>query len=208
MSPVQRPARDQVLVFRTRRELRDWFAANHETATEAFIGYYRKGVGKGSTTWVDAVEEALCVGWIDGITFRIDDEVTANRFTPRRRGSNWSAVNIAKVAELRAAGLMRPAGIRAFEERDPRNDMVYSYERPESSFPPEWRERFEADAAAWAGWQAEAPSYRRIVTHWVMSAKRPETRERRFAALLVDAAAGRRVGPMSVGRGSRGTLDR
>ena len=203
MSPVARPARSAVMVFASREELRDWFARNHETATEAFIGYYRKGVGKPSTTWVDAVEEALCVGWIDGITFRIDDEVTANRFTPRRKGSSWSAVNIAKVAELRAAGRMRPAGIRAFEERDRSKDASYSYEQPESAFPPDWLQRFRADAAAWAGWQAETPSYRRTVTHWVMSAKRPETRERRFATLLADTAAGRRVGPMLVSREER-----
>jgi len=188
-----------VLVFDTRAALRDWFESHHETASEAFIGYYRKGVGKPSTTWEQAVEEALCVGWIDGITFRVDDELTANRFTPRRKGSSWSAVNLAKVAELRAAGLMRPAGIRAFEERDQSKDASYSYERPETAFPPDWRARFEADADAWAYWQAETPSYRRTVTHWVMTAKRPDTRERRFAALVADSAAGRRIGPMSSG---------
>jgi uncharacterized protein YdeI (YjbR/CyaY-like superfamily) len=200
VSPIQRPTREQVLVFATRDEMRAWFEANHETATEAFIGYYRKGVPKTSTTWEEAVEEALCVGWIDGITFRVDDEVTANRFTPRRRTSSWSAVNIAKVAELRAAGRMRPAGIRAFEERDRRKDASYSYEQAEVDFPPEWLARFESDAAAWAGWEAETPSYRRIAKHWVMSAKRPETRERRFETLMADSAAGRRIGPMSVGR--------
>lgn len=199
MTPIARPTREEVLVFADRRELRAWFEANHKTAREAYIGYYRKGVGKTSTTWVQAVEEALCVGWIDGITFRIDDEVTANRFTPRRKGSSWSAVNIAKVAELRAAGLMHPAGIRTFEERDRSKDASYSYERPEAAFPAEWLARFEADADAWTHWQAETPSYRRTVTHWVMSAKRPETRERRFATLAADSAAGRRIGPMRIG---------
>lgn len=196
MSPIARPTRDQVLVFETPRQLRAWFEMNHETATEAFIGYYRRGVGKPSTTWVQAVEEALCFGWIDGITFRVDGEVTANRFTPRRRSSNWSAVNIAKVADLRAAGRMHPAGIRAFEERDRSKDASYSYERPESAFPPDWLARFKADASAWAYWQRETPSYRRTVTHWAMSAKRAATRERRFAVLLLDSAAGRRIGPM------------
>jgi uncharacterized protein YdeI (YjbR/CyaY-like superfamily) len=200
MSPISRPTRDQVLVFETPEELRAWFGANHETATEAFIGYYRRGVDKPSTTWVQAVEEALCFGWIDGITFRVDDEVTANRFTPRRPTSNWSAVNIAKVAELRAAGRMRPAGIRAFEERDRSKDASYSYERPESTFPPDWLDRFRADESAWTYWVEETPSYRRQVTYWVVSAKRPETRERRFATLLADSNAGRRIGPMRVGR--------
>jgi uncharacterized protein YdeI (YjbR/CyaY-like superfamily) len=188
-----------VLVFATRDELRAWFEAHHETATEAFIGYYRRGVGKPSTTWEQAVEEALCVGWIDGITFRIDDEVTANRFTPRRRGSTWSAVNIAKVAELRAAGLMRPAGIRAFEERDRRKDQIYSYERPPRPLPPEWVRRFQDEAGAWAWWERQAPSFRNTATHWVMSAVKPETRERRFATLIEEARAGRRPRPFRIG---------
>lgn len=118
MSPIQRPTRDQVLVFSTQAELRAWFEANHAVAPEAFIGSYRKGVPKQSATYAQAVEEALCFGWIDGITFRIDDEVTASRFTPRRKGSNWSAPNIARVAELSAAGRMHPAGLHAFESRD------------------------------------------------------------------------------------------
>lgn len=200
MSPVQRPTREQVLVFETRQALRDWFEAHHQAASEAFIGYYRKGVGKASTSWEQAVEEALCVGWIDGITFRIDDEVTANRFTPRRRGSNWSAVNIAKVAQLRAAGLMLPAGIRAFEERDRSKDVISSSERPAPTIPPGWMRRLEADSDAWAHWQSESPSYRRAAAHWVVSAVRPETRARRFAALLADSAAGRRAPPFRVGR--------
>ena len=201
MSPIRRPSRDEVLVFSTRAALRDWFAANHETAAEAFIGYYRKGVGKTSTTWEEAVEEALCVGWIDGITYRVDDEVTANRFTPRRKSSNWSAVNIAKVAELRAAGLMRPAGIRAFEERDRLKEASYSYEKPPVELPPDLVERFQADSDAWAYWESEAPSYRRTVTHWLMSVKQPQTRERRFAALVADSRAHRRIGPMRYRRG-------
>jgi uncharacterized protein YdeI (YjbR/CyaY-like superfamily) len=200
MSPVSRPTRDQVLVFETPAELRAWFEANHETAAEAFIGYYRRGVDKPSTTWAQAVEDALCFGWIDGITFRVDDEVTANRFTPRRRTSNWSAVNIAKVAELRGAGRMRPAGNRAFDERDRSKDASYSYERPEETLPPEWLERFRADEAAWSFWLQESPSYRRQVTYWVVNAKRPETRERRLVTLIADSAAGRRIGPMRVGR--------
>ena len=196
--PIQRPRREEVLVFPTTHELHRWFETNHDTAPEAFIGFHRKGVDKPSVTYAEIVEEALCFGWIDGITFRVDDEVTANRYTPRRRTSNWSAINIAKVAELRAAGRMQPAGLRAFEERDRRKDATYSYERPEVALPVDWLARFRADESAWRTWEAEAPSYRRTVTHWVMSAKRPQTRKRRFMALLADAAAGRRIGPMRV----------
>lgn len=120
MSPIQRPRRDEVLIFATQAELHTWFEANHATTPEAFIGHYRKGVPKTSATYAEAVEEALCFGWIDGITFRVDDEVTASRFTPRRKGSNWSAPNIARVAELTAAGRMQPAGLRAFGARTAR----------------------------------------------------------------------------------------
>ncbi len=195
---VRRPTRDQVLVFETPTELRAWFEANHDTATEAFIGYYRRGVGKRSTTWAEAVGEALCFGWIDGITFRVDDEVTANRFTPRRRGSSWSAVNIAKVAELRTAGRMHLAGIRAFEARDRSRDQSYSYERPAQDIPADWLARFQADATAWAFWESQSASYRRTAVHWVLAAKRPETRERRFRTLLEESRAGRRPRPFRV----------
>jgi uncharacterized protein YdeI (YjbR/CyaY-like superfamily) len=120
VSPVQRPTRKQVTVFPTAADFRTWLDANHETAPELFVGYYRKGSGKSAMTYLESVDEALCYGWIDGITYRVDDEVTATRFTPRRRTSNWSAPNVAKVAELTKAGRMHPAGTRAFEQRDPR----------------------------------------------------------------------------------------
>ena len=117
MSPVQRPTREQVTIFDTAAGFRAWLDANHDTAPEVFVGYYRAASGTSAMSYAESVEEALCYGWIDGITFRIDDEVYATRFTPRRRTSNWSAPNIAKVAELTRAGRMHPAGLRAFEER-------------------------------------------------------------------------------------------
>ena len=193
-----------VRIFPTAADFRRWLEEHHDTASELWIGYYKKGVPKTSMTYAEAVEEALCFGWIDGQARRIDDEVTSQRFTPRRRTSSWSAINIAKIGELTAAGRMHPAGVRAFEERDRRKDAIYSYERPPQELPPDWLERFEADADAWAHWQSETPSYRRTVTHWVLSAKRPETRERRFAILIADSAAGRRIGPMLVTREQKG----
>lgn len=203
MSPIQRPTRDEVTIFPTARAFRDWLEANHDRAQALFVGFYKKASGSTAMTYDEAVDEALCFGWIDGITFGIDDELRATRFTPRRRTSNWSAINLAKIETLRAAGRLHPSGIRAFEERDPRKDQTYSYLQPETAFPPDWLARFQADAAAWAYWQSAAPSYRRGATHWVMSAKRPETRERRFATLLADAAAGRRIRPMLVSREQR-----
>jgi uncharacterized protein YdeI (YjbR/CyaY-like superfamily) len=122
VSPVQRPTRERVAIFPTSAAFGDWLEANHDSARELFVGYYRKGTGKTAMTYAEAVEEALCYGWIDGITYRVDDEVTATRFTPRRRGSNWSAINIARIAELMKAGRMHPAGTRAFEQRDRRKD--------------------------------------------------------------------------------------
>ena len=196
-----------VRIFPTAADFRRWLEEHHDTASELWIGYYKKGVPKTSMTYAEAVEEALCFGWIDGQARRIDDEVTSQRFTPRRRTSSWSAINIAKIGELTAAGRMHPAGVRAFEERDRRKDAIYSYERPPQELPPDWLEHFNADADAWAYWQSETPSYRRSVTHWVLSAKRPETQERRFATLIADSAAGRRIGPMLVTREQKGAAD-
>lgn len=124
MSPVQRPTRQQVAVFATAADFRRWLDANHETASELFVGFYRKGSDKTAMTYPESVDEALCYGWIDGITFKIDEELRTTRFTPRRRTSNWSAVNIAKIAALTKAGRMQPAGTRAFEERDRRKDAI------------------------------------------------------------------------------------
>jgi uncharacterized protein YdeI (YjbR/CyaY-like superfamily) len=154
-------------------------------------------------TYPEAVEEALCYGWIDGITYRIDDELTATRFTPRRPTSNWSAINIARVAELTAAGRMHPAGLRAFETRDRRRDGTYSYERQPAELPEEMATRLAADAAAHAAWEAEQPSFRRGAAHWVASAKRLETRERRFGELLDALRAGTRPRPFLVERDAR-----
>jgi uncharacterized protein YdeI (YjbR/CyaY-like superfamily) len=192
-----------VRIFDTPADFRAWLEANHDTADHIWVGYYRKGVPKTAMTYPEAVEEALCMGWIDGQAGSVSDAVWANRFTPRRKGSNWSAINIGRVTALRAAGRMHPAGIRAFEERDQRRDATYSYERPPADLPAEYLARFEADTRAWAYWRAETPSYRRTASYWVLSAKRPETRERRFTTLVADSAAGHRVKPFLAQRTSR-----
>ena len=182
------PTRADVQVFRTAADFRAWLEAHHATEREIFVGYYRRGVPKTAMTYPESVEEALCFGWIDGITRRIDDEVTCTRFTPRRPTSNWSAINIARVAELTSAGRMHPSGLRAFENRDRRNDAVASYGERSLELPPDWLARLEAVPH----WRSETPSFRRQAAYWVMSAKREQTRERRFATLLSDASAGRR----------------
>ncbi len=170
-----------VRFFATPAELRDWFDANHATADELWLGYHKKSTGKPSVVWTEAVDEALCVGWIDGVLQRIDDTSHVQRFTPRRKGSNWSAINVAKVTALTAEGRMRPSGLAAFAARSEAKTGVYSYERPDAVFSDEETERFRADSAAWADWERRPPSYRRAVTHWVTGAKQEATRERRLA---------------------------
>ena len=145
-------------------------------------------------TWSQAVDEALCFGWIDGLLHRIDDERHAQRFTPRKPTSNWSAVNIAKVGQLRAEGRMRPAGEAAFARRRADRSAIYSYEqRAEAAFSDAQRAALDAAPAAAAFFDSQPPGYRRLATYWVVSAKQPQTRERRLARLIEDSAAGRRL---------------
>jgi uncharacterized protein YdeI (YjbR/CyaY-like superfamily) len=192
VSPAPKP-RD-VIFFASPEDLRDWFDAHHESADELWVGYHRKATGRPTVTWPQAVDEALCVGWIDSVRYRLDEERNAQRFTPRRKGSFWSAINTRRAGELITEGRMRPAGVRAFEARSPEKTGTYSYEREAAAFTQEQQARFEADVVAWAFFRAQAPWYQRSVTHWVSSAKREETRERRFAKLLEDSRAGRRSG--------------
>lgn len=185
------------LFFATAAELRSWFEKHYDTAPELFVGYWKKGTGGTGVSHSEAIEQALCFGWIDSVARRIDEQRYQVRFTPRRRGSVWSAINIAKIAELTDAGLMHPAGIRAFEGRKPEKSAVYSYEQAEDArLDDEQAARLQADPAAWEWFSRQTPSYRRSATHWVLSAKRTETRERRLAQLIADSAAGRKVPPL------------
>jgi uncharacterized protein YdeI (YjbR/CyaY-like superfamily) len=180
--------------FETPGELRAWLEKHHATASELWVGYYKKASGRRSLTWSEVVDEALCFGWIDGKVQRIDEHRYRQRLTPRRRNSNWSAVNIAKIAELRAQGRMTPAGEAAFAARREDRSGTYSYERRhEAAFDAEQEAAFRANAAAWEWFTAQSPSYRTMATFWVVSAKRPETQARRLATLIECSAEGRRV---------------
>ena len=182
------------IYFASPEEFRAWLEEHHERATEVWIGYWKKHTAKPSLTWSQAVDEALCFGWIDGVLRRVDDERHVQRFTPRKPSSNWSAVNVAKIEQLRAAGKLRPAGEAAFALRRDEKSGVYSYEqRHLAAFEPEQEERFRANAAAWEYWKAAPPGYRKMATWWVVSAKKPETRERRLGQLIEDSSAGRRL---------------
>jgi uncharacterized protein YdeI (YjbR/CyaY-like superfamily) len=199
LSPTPTP--HDVLFLTTPEELRDWFDANHATADELWLGSYKKSSGRPSLTWSEAVDEALCVGWIDGVRYSLDETSHAQRFTPRRKGSTWSAINVAKVATLTEQGRMRPAGIAAFEARDPAKTAIYSYELEAAAFSAEELAQFQANAQAWERWEREPPGYRKQATHWVTSAKRDETRTKRMAELIEVTAVGGRPKPFRVRRG-------
>jgi uncharacterized protein YdeI (YjbR/CyaY-like superfamily) len=181
--------------YATPEEWRAWLEAHHHEAREHWVGFHKRATGRPSMTWPESVDQALCFGWIDGVRKRLDDERYMIRFTPRKPSSRWSRVNVARVAELEQAGLMRPAGLTAFAARTEKG--TYSYEqRDAAAFDPEREQRFRANEGAWAWFAEQPPWYRRTATHWVMSAKRDETRDRRLARLVEDSAAGRAVGPL------------
>ncbi|GAA2042498.1 YdeI/OmpD-associated family protein [Agromyces tropicus] len=185
----ERPA----LFFSGPEEFRAWLEANHETATELWMGLNKKHVADRGLTWEEAVPEALCFGWIDSVAQRIDEDTRRQRWTPRKAASTWSAVNIALVERLTAEGRMHPAGTAAFERRREDRSAIYSHENPELALPPEFAARLAADAAASAFWEAATAGYRRQVVHWVLTAKQEATRERRLAQLIEESAAGRLV---------------
>jgi uncharacterized protein YdeI (YjbR/CyaY-like superfamily) len=200
---------EDAIFFETPAALRDWLDANHETAPELFVGAWKKATRKPTLTWEQIVEEALCVGWIDSIRRGVPGDGWVIRLTPRRKGSIWSAVNVAKVAELRAAGRMRPAGEAAYAARRADRTAIYSFEQaadPELAADEE--ARFRASDAAWAWFSAKAPSFRKQALHWVISAKRAETRERRLATLIAASAEGRPIPHMIWGKNGAGERPR
>jgi len=168
-------------------------ADHHELEKEMLLGLHKRASGRASITWAQAVEEALCFGWIDGVRRRIDEDSYSVRFTPRKRRSTWSAVNIDKAERLIASGRMQPAGLRAFQARSEERSRIYAFEQGEVELPPQAQERLRADARAWSFWQSRPPGYKRIASWWVISAKREQTRERRLATLIEDCAAGRLI---------------
>ena len=184
--------------FETPAEWRIWLEAHHATAAEVEVGFRRKASGLPSMTWSQAVDEALCFGWIDGVRHSIDQISYRNRFTPRKPRSTWSKVNIAKVEALEAAGKMTPAGRAAFERRTEENSGIYSFEGDRAEALPEpYAAVLAAERAASAYFTARPRSYRRAAVHWVTSAKREATRERRLAQLVECSAEGRDVPPLS-----------
>ena len=195
------PEDRQASFFDNPAQWRAWLEAHHATESELWLGFWKKGAGRDGLTYDEAVDQALCFGWIDGLLNRIDDRCHRIRFTPRRPGSNWSKVNVEKVARLEQQGLMTDAGRAAHEagKADPRG--VYSYENTgEVALDPVYAARLAGSPRALAFFEAQRPSYRRAVKAWVMSAKQERTRERRMAQLVADCEAGRLVKPFAYGR--------
>jgi len=183
------------IFFESPLAFREWLEANHDTAAEVHVGFWKKATGKQGMSWSQAVDQALCFGWIDGKLNRIDDQRHRQRFTPRRKGSNWSKVNIRKMAELEEAGLMTEAGRRAFAAREEAKSGVYSFESEQSDhLPPEYDK--ELTPAAREYFEDRPPGYRRNVVHWVMSAKREETRQKRLSQLVECSERGEHVPPL------------
>ena len=171
--------------FTTQEDFRRWLEENHEYETELLVGFYKVGSNKPSMTWSESVDEALCFGWIDGVRRKVDEESYSIRFTPRKKTSVWSAVNINKVAELTEKGLMKPAGIAAFERREEKKSKIYAYEQKEASeLSGEFEKRFKRSKKAWEFFQNQANWYKKQMIHWVMTAKQETTRARRFEKLF------------------------
>jgi uncharacterized protein YdeI (YjbR/CyaY-like superfamily) len=184
--------------FETPDDFRAWLERHHESESELLVGFYRKATGKPSITWPESVAEALCFGWIDGVRRGIDGDSYSIRFTPRKPTSNWSRVNIDKVAELAEQGRMRPAGVAAFERRTEARSAIYAYEqRRAAAFDPDQEREFRANPAAWEFFQSQPAGYRQTATHWVVTAKREETRRKRLATLIDDSANARRLGRLT-----------
>jgi uncharacterized protein YdeI (YjbR/CyaY-like superfamily) len=190
--------------FATLADWRDWLAAHHEAEDFLVVGFHKRATGVPSLTWNESVDGALCFGWIDGVRHNVDARRYTIRFSKRRAGSNWSVKNLARMKQLVAGGLVAPAGLRAYEARRDDRLAVYSFEqRKRPEFSPAQARRFRGNKKAWTWFSAQAPSYQRAVTHWVISAKREATRESRLSTLIADSAAGRRIGPMRPARPSR-----
>jgi uncharacterized protein YdeI (YjbR/CyaY-like superfamily) len=191
--------------FATPAAFRTWLQQHHTQSKELWVGFYKKDSGKPSITWPEAVDQALCFGWIDGVRKSIDFVSYVIRFTPRKPSSTWSAVNIARAKELAAQGLMSPAGLSAFDKRSDERSAIYSYEQRKSAKLEDAHEKkFHANKTAWDFFQSQPPWYRRTATYWIISAKREETRAKRLATLIECSERQKPVPPLERPRSKKG----
>ena len=190
----------KLVFFPTQKDLRKWFEKNHKKEKELIAGFYKVSSGKPSITWSQSVDEAICFGWIDGIRKSIDEESYCIRFTPRNPKSNWSAVNIKKAEELIKSGKIKPEGLVLFNLRKEEKSGVYSYENAAVEFEKSFEKKLKANKKAWEYFQSTPPSYRKVTTRWVMSAKQETTRLKRLNELITDCAAGKKIKAMNYGK--------
>jgi uncharacterized protein YdeI (YjbR/CyaY-like superfamily) len=183
----------KVVHFETQAEFRAWLETHHRSALELWVGFYKKDSGRKGITYAEALDEALCFGWIDGIKKSVDALSYTNRFTPRKARSTWSLINTKRAKELIRGGLMAEAGLVVFKARDPARTGIYSFENRPRTFDPASARTFRAEKSAWTFFQAQPPGYRRVATWWVMNVKKEETRARRLRRLMADSAARRRL---------------
>ena len=183
-----------VRFFKSASEFRKWLAKQHDKVTELWLGFYKKGSGKATLTYQEALDEALCFGWIDGVRKSLDEDSYMIRFSPRKSRSIWSRVNVKRAAELKRTGRMMPSGLAAFAARDSRRSGIYSFENAPRELHPDYQERFRKKPSAWSFFKSQPPGYQRTAIFWIMSAKREDTRISRLARLIADSARGFRLG--------------
>jgi uncharacterized protein YdeI (YjbR/CyaY-like superfamily) len=187
------PTPDNVVFFESAAQLRAWFEKHHESASELWVGFHKKRSGRPTISWQQLVDEELCFGWIDSVRYSLGDDRSAQRVTPRRKGSVWSAVNIRRFQELEARGLVHPAGRAAFDRRDEARSRVYSYENWPAGLDAQSEAEFRRHASAWKFFEQQPPSYRRWAAYRVTSAKRTETKQRRLSMLIESSKKGERL---------------
>jgi uncharacterized protein YdeI (YjbR/CyaY-like superfamily) len=180
--------------FSTPKQFREWLERNHDSATELLLGFHKTSSGKKSITYSEALDEALCYGWIDGVRKNVNETSYTIRFTPRKARSIWSLVNVKHIERLTKEGRMQPAGVEAYERRDPKRTGIYAFENRPREFSPEFEKAFRKNKAAWTFFEKQPPGYKRVIVFWVMEAKKEETRMKRFKQLVELSEKGLRLG--------------
>jgi uncharacterized protein YdeI (YjbR/CyaY-like superfamily) len=180
-------------IFSHQSDFRKWLKVNHKKEAELLVGYYKVDSGKPSMTWPQSVDQALCFGWIDGVRKSIDEQRYCIRFTPRRKTSSWSLVNIRKIEELARKGLLQPAGLEVFRRRKEEKSGIYSFENETKTLARRFENRFKANKKAWKYFMGQAPTYRKVILHRIMSAKQKTTRLKRLQAVIVACENQRRL---------------
>lgn len=179
--------------FAKQSDFRKWLEKNHKKETELLVGFYKVDSGKPSMTWSQSVDQALCFGWIDGVRRSIDKDSYSIRFTPRRSTSIWSAINIKKVEALTKQGLMQPAGLASFKLRKEHRSKIYSHEKEAQDLSSDFEKKFKANKKAWDFFITQAPSYQKVIIHWILAAKQETTQLARLDKVIVESAEHRRL---------------